>query len=286
MTEAGSADFSSAQPASKLIGPLFHSMKTRCLFLFVIFLVCFGAKAQQMPGDPVPVLRLVPSSRQVHVQSYPQAPGTTVDFAGTALMPKAHGTAKVEPFRGELKVELRLEDLGPAPQVDPAYLTYVLWAIPMNQEPQNLGELVLSGDESKLTTFTNLPMFAMVVTAEPYFAVKQPSSLIVLQNILRTPPDDPNVLRADLLSLRMDSKTPLDIYEARNAVRIARLAGAEHYAAEPFHKALQLLQQAEGIFARKKGQDIPDVKEKARQATQAAEEARSAAAEREGQSTP
>lgn len=289
MTEVGSADFSSAQPGSKFsIGLLFHPMKTRCLFLFVIFLVCLGATAQQMPGDDrVPVQRLVPSSRPVQVQNYPQrAPATTIDFAGTALMPKAHGTAKVQPDGGGLKLEVRLEDLGPAPQVDPAYLTYVLWAIPMNQEPQNLGELVLSGDESKLATFTRLPMFAMIVTAEPYFAVKQPSSLIVLQNILRTPSDDPNVLRADLLSLRMDSKTPLDIYEARNAVRIARLAGAEHYAAEPFHKALQLLQQAESIFARKKGQDIPDVKEKARQATQAAEEARAAAAEREGQSTP
>jgi hypothetical protein len=258
------------------------------LILLIISLVCLGASAQQIPGDyRVPVLRLVASPRPVHIQNYsPRTPATTVDFAGTALMPKAHGTARVQPARGGLKVEVRLEGLGPASQVDPAYLTYVLWAIPMNREPQNLGELVLKGDESTLTSFTNLPTFALIVTAEPYFAVKQPSPLIVLQNILRNPPDDPNILRVDLLPLRMDSKTPLDIYEARNAVRIARSAGAERYAAEPFHKALQLLQQAESIFAHKKGQDIPDVKDKARQATQAAEEARAAAAEREGQSAP
>jgi hypothetical protein len=264
-------------------------MKIRYLFLFVIFLLYLSSSAQEMPGDhQVPVLRLVVRPQPVHVQSYSQRPHeTTVDFAGTALMPKAHGTAKVAAARGGLKVAVHLEGLGPAPQVDPAYLTYVLWAIPTNQgKPQNLGEFVLKGDESTLSGFTNLPTFAMVVTAEPYFAVKQPSPLIVLQNIVRNPSDDPSILRADLLPLRMDSKTPLDIYEARNAVRIARSAGAERYAAETFHKALQLLQQAESIFARKKGQDIPDVKEKAREATQAAEEARAAAADREGQSRP
>jgi hypothetical protein len=180
-----------------------------------------------------------------------------------------------------------LEGLGPASQVDPAYLTYVLWAIPMNQKnPQNLGELVLKGDESALNSFTNFATFAMIVTAEPYFAVKQPSAMLVLQNVLRGPANDPNVLRADLLPLRMDSKTPLDIYEARNAVRIARSAGAERYAAEPFHKALQLLQQAESIFAHKHGQDIPDVKQKAREATEAAEDARAVATERGQESQP
>jgi hypothetical protein len=84
----------------------------------------------------------------------------------------------------------------------------------------------------------------------------------------------------------MDSKTPLDIYEARNAVRIARSAGAERYAAEPFHKALQLLQQAESIFSHKHGQDIPDVKQKAREATEAAEDARAVAIERGQESQP
>jgi Domain of unknown function (DUF4398) len=243
----------------------------------------------QTPGQyRVPILRLMEGPRSVGVESYSQRPPETdVDFAGTALMPKAHGTAKVESARGGFKVKVRLEGLGPASQVDPAYLTYVLWAIPINQKnAQNLGELVLKGDESTLTSYTNLATFAMIVTAEPYFAVKQPSTLLVLQNVLRSPVEDPDVVRADLLPLRMDSKTPLDIYEARNAVRIARSAGAERYAAEPFHKALQLLQQAESIFARKKGRDIPDVRQKARQATEAAEDARAVATERGQESKP
>ena len=254
------------------------------LILSLVLMVCLASSAQEIPGDSrVPVLRLVSTRRLVRVQTYQHVSETKVDFTGTALMPKAHGTAKVETSRGGLKVDVRIDALGPAAQVDPTCLTYVLWAIPTNQgKPENLGELLRDGDESKLTTYTNLPTFAMIVTAEPYFAVEQPSQFLVLQNVLKQP-ENPDILRADLLPLQMDSKTPLDIYEARNAVRIARLEGAERYAAEPFHKALQLLEQAENLFAHKKN-DIPDVREKAREATQAAEQARATAAARNGKS--
>jgi hypothetical protein len=264
-------------------------MKPIYLVLFFISLICIGTSAQNIPGEHrAPTFRLMETPRSVAVENYSQrSPETEVDFTGTALMPKAHGTAKVASARGGYKVQVHLEGLGPAPQLDPAYLTYVLWAIPLNHKsPQNMGELVLEGDETSLTSFTNFATFAMIVTAEPYFAVKQPSAMLVLHNVLRRPADDPNVLRADLLPLQMDSKTPLDIYEARNAVRIARRAGAERYAAESFHKALQLLQQAESIFAHKHGQDIPDVKQKAREATEAAEDARAVATERGQESKP
>lgn len=242
-----------------------------------------------MPGNyGVPVLRLMEGPHTVRVENYSRSrPETDVDLSGTALAPKAHGSAKVETTRGGLKVEIHVEGLAPASQIDPSYLTYVLWAIPTEQKgPQNLGELIPKGEESTLTSYTTLRTFAMIVTAEPYFAVKEPSPLLVLQNVLRNPTEDPDVVRADLLPLRRDAKTPLDIYEARNAVRIARLAGAERYAAEPFHKALQLLQQAESIFAHKQNRDIPDVKEKAREATEAAEAARAVATERGQESKP
>ena len=264
-------------------------MKIRYLFPLLILFVSLHASAQQVPIDNrVPVLRLMEGPRPIHVENYSQRrPETDVDFIGTALMPKAHGNAKVELVRGGFKIELHVEGLGPASQLDPADLTYILWAIPTNQnKPQNMGELVLKGEESTLTAFANLATFAMVVTAEPYFAVKQPSMMLVLQNVLRKNSEDPDVVRADLLPLRKDSKTPLDIYEARNAVRIARSAGAERYAAEPFHKALQLLQQSESIFAQKKSHDITDVKEKARQATEAAEDARAVATESGQESSP
>ena len=269
-------------------------MKRLYIFTSLISILCvvsLGASAQeiQLPDAyQVPVQRLMATTNHVRVGNYSRQAGeTAVDFTGTALMPKAHGTAKVESVRGGVHVELHVEGLSPASEIDPAYLTYVLWAMPANQsKPQNLGELALDGSESSIKASTNLPTFALIVTAEPYFAVKQPSAFVVLQNIFRTRRDDPDVLRADLLPLRGDAKTPLDIYEARNAVRIARLAGAERYAAEPFHKALQLLQQSESIFAHKKSRDNPDVKEKAREATEAAEDARAVAIARGQESNP
>ena len=248
--------------------------------------ICLGASAQR-PADPgVPIERLMKTPRNVHVGNYTSRIGVTnVDFTGTALTPKAHGNGKVEAAHGGLKIQLHVEGLGPAYELDPSELTYVLWAIPPSQsKAQNLGELVLKEGDSSVNSFTNLTAFALIVTAEPYFAVKQPSAMIVLQNAFHRS-DDLNVVQADLLQLRSDPKTPLDIFEARNAVRIARLAGAERYAAEPFHKALQLLQQAEGIFAHK-DHDLPDVKEKAREATEAAEDARAAATERGQESRP
>lgn len=263
-------------------------MKAKYLFLIAssVFIVCLASSAQEISGDlREPVSHLVSGPHKVRVQTYQHVSETNVDLSGTALMPKAHGSAKVETARGGLKLEVHVEGLGPAVEIDPTCLTYVLWAMPLDQsKPQNLGELVRQGDAAKLTGFTTLHTFAMIVTAEPYFAVEKPSEFLVLQNVLKTSGDS-GIIRADLLPLQMDSKTPLDIYEARNAVRIARLAGAERYAAEPFHKALQLLQQAESLFAHKKN-DIPDVQAKAREATEAAEEARATAVARNGESDP
>src|ERR1700758_4170792 len=219
--------------------------------------ITMGASAQRPPAPGAAIERLMETPRNVHVGNYTSRIAVTeIDFTGTALMPKAHGNGKVEAAHGGLKIHLHVEGLGPAYHLDPSDLTYVLWAIPPNQsKAQNLGEIVPKEGESSVNSFTNLSTFALIVTAEPYFAVKQPSSMIVLQNAFRRS-DDPDVVRADLLQLRSDPRTPLDISEARNAVRIARSAGAERYAAEPFHKALQLLQQAESIFAHKKDHDL------------------------------
>src|SRR5690348_14542330 len=179
-------------------------------FIWIIFLASLNTSAQQMrmSGDTrVPVLRLMTKSSRVRVENYSQRHAeTTVDFTGTALMPKAHGTAKVETTGERFDLELHLEGLGPASQIDPAYLTYVLWAVPADQnKPQNLGELVLDAGESTVKASTKLSTFAMIVTAEPYFAVKQPSSFVVLQNTFRARPEDADVVRADLLPLRGDA---------------------------------------------------------------------------------
>lgn len=269
-------------------------MKTLLLSLFVslLLLAPSAGRAQdkgQPPHNPSPVFHLSAAEQPVKAFTYPHGATTVdIDFLGTYLMPKAHGNAKVESAQGGFSLEVHMEGLGRASEIDPAYLTYVLWAMPTRagDHPQNLGELVLKGDTSTLKAFTPLTSFALIVTAEPYFAVKQPSMLVVLENIMRTPAENSRFLRADLLPLRMDSKTPLEIYEARNAVRIARLSGAERYSAETFHHAMQLLQQAESLFARKSDRENPELKEKAREAIEAAEQARMVAAEQLHQRDP
>lgn len=271
-------------------------MKTLLLSFLVslLLLAPLSSRAQdpqdqgQVLANAPPVFHLSPAQHPVKAFNYPHGSTTVdIDFLGTYLMPKAHGIAKVESVRGGFSLQVRMEGLGRASDIDPAYLTYVLWAMPTHAgNPQNLGELVLKGDTSTLNAFTRLNSFALLVTAEPYFAVKQPSVLIVLENVLRTPSENPNLLRADLLPLRMDSKTPLEIYEARNAVRIARLSGAERYSAETFHRALQLLQQAESLIAHKSDKQNPELKEKAREAIEAAEQARLVAAEQLHQPDP
>ena len=205
-----------------------------------------------------------------------------IDFGGTALMPKAEAHANVQTEEGGAKIETHVRGLEPAQTLDPARLTYVLWAV-ASDKVQNLGELKIKNGSGMLASFTDLPGFAMIVTAEPYFAVKRPSDYIVLYNLWR--PKTEEFLRADLLPLKPDDKTPLDICEARNAIRIAREAGAERYAEDAFHTALQLLQQAESMIAVHEERDIPAAEEKARQATEAAENARATAEQHQQEAT-
>ena len=157
----------------------------------------------------------------VHSFDYRESNHTIgIDFGGTALMPKAEGHANVKTREVGAKIETHVRGLEPAQTLDPARLTYVLWAVAPDQV-QNLGELKIKNGSGMLASFSDLPRFAMMVTAEPYFAVKRPSNYIVLYNNLRRPKTE-EFVRADLLPLRIDEKTPLDIYEARNAMRIAR----------------------------------------------------------------
>src|SRR5687768_14089201 len=170
-------------------------------------------------------------------------------------------------------------------------MTYVLWAITPEGRATNLGELQLKGDGGELEVTTELQAFALVVTAEPYFAVSQPSDVVVMENVVRdtvfertegrTEPlqakyellkrgsylmsTDPTVLKMKPL----EPGAPADLAQARNAVELARLAGADKYAAETFAKASGLLAEAEG--ARAKRQRGNSVQQPARQAVQTAE---------------
>ena len=141
--------------------------------------------ARMAAGSP-PIYRVSVTARTAKAISYQHRSGSTkIDFIGTDLLPGARGEAKVESKQGRIEIEAEFEGLQPATKNGAEYLTYVLWAITPEGRTANLGEVLLNGTKSKLDVTTELQVFGLVVTAEPYFAVTQPSDLIVMENVVR-----------------------------------------------------------------------------------------------------
>jgi outer membrane protein OmpA-like peptidoglycan-associated protein len=226
---------------------------------------------------------------------------TKIDFRGTALLPEARGEASVESKQGVIKIDARMEKLQPATKFGPEYLTYVMWAITPEGRATNVGEVLLNGDKTKLDATTDLQSFGLIVTAEPYFAVTQPSDVVVMENFVRRDTVATieevdakfellqrgqyilNVNPNEIQPIRLNSKAPLELYEARNAVRIARWTGAEQYAPDTYRKAVQGLENAEGYLVGKAGsKPIGTV---AREAVQMAEDARIITVKKIGEDT-
>jgi len=256
----------------------------------------------RMAAGSMPIYRVTVVARTMKAINYNHRSGSTkIDFRGTTLLPEARGEATVESKQGVIKIDARMEKLQPATKFGPEYLTYVMWAITPEGRATNIGEVLLNGDKTRLDATTDLQSFGLIVTAEPYFAVTQPSDVVVMENFVR--PDTVgtieqvdarfellqrgqytlNVNPSDITPLRLNSKTPLELYEARNAVRIARWTGAEKYAPETYQKAVQDLENAEGYLTGKSGsKPIGTV---AREAAQMAEDARIITIKKMGEET-
>src|SRR6185436_8426409 len=135
--------------------------------------------------DQVPVFRVTVVGRMTPAVNYrPRKGDTEIDFDGTALMPKAKGHATVRGRKGYIDVDARFDKLQAPARFGREYLTYVLWAITPEGRATNLGELQVDGDDGKLHVTTELQAFGLVVTAEPYFAVTQPSDVVVMENVI------------------------------------------------------------------------------------------------------
>jgi outer membrane protein OmpA-like peptidoglycan-associated protein len=240
-------------------------------------------------GQPMPIFRVTVVSRTTKAINYHHRTGMThIDFRGTELMPAARGEARVESQMGSTKVDTTLMHLTPASQFGPEYMTYVLWAITPEGRAMNMGEVALQGDHAKLLSTTDLQTFGLIVTAEPYFAVTQPSDVVVAENFVRN--DTTGTIeqvdakfellqrgqyifhREQYHAIRLSAKGPLQLAEAENAVEIARLAGAEKYAADTFQKATIDLKNAEDFYSH--GRNSKEAETNAREAAQMAEDAR------------
>jgi hypothetical protein len=133
-----------------------------------------------------PIFRVTVVERTTNAVSYRHRSGwTKVDLQGTPLAPDAKGHADVNSRAGYIEVKTEMHKLLPASQYGPEYLTYVLWAITPEGRSKNLGEVVLDNGNSHLDVTTDLQAFALIVTAEPYFGVSQPSDVVVMENVIR-----------------------------------------------------------------------------------------------------
>lgn len=269
---------------------------------FVPLCTFLAAQAQAPPehSEPVPIYRVTAVSRTLPAINYQHRSGPTkIDFKGTILLPAAHGEATVESKKGRIEIESKFERLEAPQRFGRAYLTYVLWAVSPQGRAVNLGE-VLPGrsDKADLHVTTDLQVFGLIVTAEPYFSVSRPSDVVVLENEVR--PD--TIGKVEQVSAKYelmprgqytfevpsgvhpaDAGTPrvsmdqyealLQLYQAQNAVQIAQSLGAAQYAPETYNKAAQLLGQAQELQARK--MNMRTVVTTAREAAQTAEDARS-----------
>jgi outer membrane protein OmpA-like peptidoglycan-associated protein len=245
-----------------------------------------------------PTFRVTVISRSVQAVNYEHRSGSSkLDFAGTTLMPGATGEAHVNSKRGSISIDAYFGNLQRPTSFGNEYLTYVLWAISPEGRAVNLGEVLVGNDDrSKLHVTTDLQAFALIVTAEPYYAVRQPSNAVVLENVVRDDTKgtseavnakyelmerggyiptgykfDPVVLNANL---------PLEFFEARNALRIAQSEGAEQYATDSYQHAVQLMNNADS-YAINKHMDRKPLIAVSREAVQTAEDARAIAVKKE-----
>jgi outer membrane protein OmpA-like peptidoglycan-associated protein len=230
-------------------------------------------------------------SRTTKAVNYRRAGGSTkIDFQGTELMSNANGEAKVQNKGNRIEIEAKFSGLDEATKFGLEYLTYVLWAVSPQGRAVNLGEIVLKNGSGEVKAITDMQTFGMIVTAEPYFAVTQPGNTVVLENVFgpATLGKVENIdasyellgrgiysssnTKIENAIFGIDRKTPLELFEARNAVRIAHIALADKYAAPTLTKAEQQLRDAEGVYAHKG--DKKAVEAAAREVVGTAEEAR------------
>ena len=263
-----------------------------CLLLCVA--VCTSAQSDQQSPRTEPASDL--TTRSVKAIGYKVNGGSTkVDLTPTDLMPQAIGEAKVEAKTGATNIEVSLKNMQQPSKLGAEFLTYVLWAVTPDGRAGNTGEIVINKNgEGKLEATTPAQTFALIVTAEPYSLVRVPSEMVVLENETRKntkgqifPVNDFKLMKraqyaklGNPLAMTPDLKTvPLEVYEARNAVDIARSRGADKDAPEIFSKAASSLQKTENALTSKA--DKKQIISTARETIQFAEDARALAAQRQ-----
>ena len=267
--------------------------RNKILFCFLILTLTAGNPGAHSQ-DNVPDSKVV--SKSVKAIGYRVGGGSTkVDLQGTDLMPEAIGEIRVEAKTGATSITVAIKGMSQTSKLGAEFLTYVLWVVTPDGRTGNTGEVLINKNgEGKLNATTPAQTFAMIVTAEPYFAVRAPSEMVVLENHTRKntkgeifPVNDFKLMKraqyeklGNPLAMTPDLEhVPLQVYEARNAVDIAKSRGAGTDASEIFTKATASLQMTENAVTSKA--DKTEIMSAARRTIQFAEDARALAAQRQ-----
>jgi len=257
------------------------------LIFAVATLACAQSQTSNSTSSPTGTATVSRTTKAMHYRL--QGGSVKIDFKGSDLMQGIAGEAKVEGKKTNLEIDAKFEAFEPSTKFGLEYLTYVLWAVSPQGRPENLGELSLDKNgNGHVKAYTDLQTFGMIVTAEPYFAVTQPGDMVVAESVTIDGAATENIgAKYELITrgtysstnthiqdaiFGIDSKTPLALFESRNALRIAHIAGADKYAASILAKAVQQQSHAEDLWRQK--QNKATVEAAAKEATQTAEESR------------
>ena len=268
-------------------------MKISNISILVVLLILVFASSIMVSGQ-------VDVARKTIAVTYPLGDLVTLQFRGTTRFPRMKGEAKVKRTgRNGTRIELSVEKMPRPFELGAGYATYVLWAISPTGVADNLGEIKRSGIffiDSKMTVTTPLQTFSLIITAEPHFLVTRPSQAIMLENLYPVAENGKRISTSPSISYFGNSsdyfrdprtpeiaesdyaKTPPAILQAKQAVALARFAGAERDAAAELTEAETLMRNA--VNAWEAGRDADTVDIAARKSISASVKAESLALQR------
>ena len=230
------------------------------------------------------------TARKTVAVTYPIDETVMLQFRGTTRFPRMKGEAKIQRTKKNgTEVDLSVSKMPRPFELGAGYATYVVWAISPDGQVDNLGEIKRRGFfdfDSKMSVTTPLQTFALIITAEPHFLVRRPSRAIMLENLnpyaqsgrtlatsqaieyFGNSSDYFNDARTPEIAEIDYSKTPSTVLQAKQAVALARFAGAQRDAAEELRQAESLLQSADAAWKAGRAEEEVDIS--ARKAVSAA----------------
>jgi outer membrane protein OmpA-like peptidoglycan-associated protein len=272
------------RPSAIMMQNLHRTPIGLCALLCLTWIWSPRTQAQQVEQGVAIVSETIAS--RVDGFSYSPDSSSELEFVGTSLAPRALGEAGIKVSRDKTEIHGKFQRL-PEPSSLGPFAVYCLWVVTPEGRAINVGMLNIDGDRARIDAATPLSSFALIVTAEPHFAVSIPSKDVILQNVGKNVKGVKLAVtslaaREDYASLKpvvLDKKhpIPLDLEMARYAVAIAEAAGAKALSTVAFERARQSLASAESALVSKKSAERGRVGEYAREAIQAGEDARAGA---------